>query len=151
MFNKCPKLERDLHWNDIQVEIPHTAASFGLKDQPQIGSAAHIEIPPEERQIVYSPEDLPPPSPSMTRKLSRVFSDGITFLRSISRSANDSIDSRSASRRSSIITPTVIFIGASHPSADESANCPGSKVVLEPIREISADNLSTPTGSLTHL
>jgi len=42
LVGNVPILERDLFWNDVQPELPNTAASFGLKNTPQIGSTANI-------------------------------------------------------------------------------------------------------------
>lgn len=42
-FNKLPPLERDIHWNELEPEIPYTAASVGLKTSPQIGSADAVQ------------------------------------------------------------------------------------------------------------
>ncbi|KRX36518.1 Protein pelota -like protein [Trichinella murrelli] len=53
-YGRIPPLERDIHWNDVQAEIPHTAASIGLKDNPQIGSASAIEIKPEKAELAPS-------------------------------------------------------------------------------------------------
>jgi hypothetical protein len=37
----CP-LQRDIHWDTEDIELPHTEASQGLKDRPMMHSADNI-------------------------------------------------------------------------------------------------------------
>lgn len=41
-YNKLPPLEKDVHWDEEEPQMPHTVASAGIKDQPFIGSAANM-------------------------------------------------------------------------------------------------------------
>lgn len=43
-FQVVPELKKDIHWDETNPEIPHTAASYGLMDNDcLLGSTGPIE------------------------------------------------------------------------------------------------------------
>lgn len=43
LYDFLPPVERDIHWNNSNISLPHTAASFGLMDAGfEGGSTANI-------------------------------------------------------------------------------------------------------------
>uniref|UniRef100_A0A5S6QLR0 Bestrophin homolog n=1 Tax=Trichuris muris TaxID=70415 RepID=A0A5S6QLR0_TRIMR len=102
-YGRIPPLERDIHWNDVQAEIPHTAASLGLKDNPQIGSASTIEVKPEKAELVPSDNEEARPEEGLTRfrKVSRAIMEGARrqFLRNNSQEFADQSPSLAGRRK----------------------------------------------------
>lgn len=42
-YDALPPLRRDVHWKEDAIEVPHTKASFNLKNNPLVGSAANFQ------------------------------------------------------------------------------------------------------------
>ncbi|KFD52090.1 hypothetical protein M513_07072 [Trichuris suis] len=123
-YGRIPPLERDIHWNDVQAEIPHTAASLGLKDNPQIGSASTIEVKPEKAELVPSDTEEAKQEEGLSRfrKVSRAIMEGARrqFLRN---------NSQEFSERS----PSITGSGPTVSRTPSSAACLGRRKISRPL------------------
>ncbi|RWS26829.1 bestrophin-4-like protein [Leptotrombidium deliense] len=54
MYNKHPKLVKDMYWDDTEPSLPYTKSSLGtrLSTQPHLGSAMRLDIDPEDAGFV---------------------------------------------------------------------------------------------------
>ena len=58
MHNRCPKLVKDLFWDDIQPTLPYTRSSYGLRSQPHLGSAMNLDINIEDTEFMSPLETI---------------------------------------------------------------------------------------------
>lgn len=52
LCNKCPKIVKDMYWDDIEPALPYTKSSAMLRNQPHLGSAMNLNIDPDDTEFV---------------------------------------------------------------------------------------------------
>ncbi|CAK9298061.1 unnamed protein product [Gordionus sp. m RMFG-2023] len=63
LYNVTPTLEKDIHWDDDQPDLPYTAAAKEFKKAPWMGSTANIFLDPEDMAVAKDLEPIPENAP----------------------------------------------------------------------------------------
>ncbi|GAB6029576.1 hypothetical protein CHUAL_005319 [Chamberlinius hualienensis] len=57
LYLKTPALEKDLYWNNHELDVPYTSTTLIHRIPTYCGSTMHLKIPEREQQMVH-PEEL---------------------------------------------------------------------------------------------
>ncbi|GAB6029434.1 hypothetical protein CHUAL_005193 [Chamberlinius hualienensis] len=60
LYLKTPALEKDLYWNNHELDVPYTSNTLIHRIPTYCGSTMHLKIPEREQHMVH-PEELFPP------------------------------------------------------------------------------------------